>query len=113
MSCDEAFLDITAQVKPTTDTPATEPADEDCFNAETDDDDDIDGKLDTTGKKVGLAQKPTAVEFVAALRQEIFEKVQLHASAGIAHNMLLARMCTRVAKPNGQVTPTFLKKTMK
>ena len=43
-----------------------------------------------------------ACEIVEQLRKEIYDKTQCHASAGIAHNMLLARLCTRVAKPCGQ-----------
>ena len=36
------------------------------------------------------------------LRKEIYDKTKSHASTGIAQNMLLARLCTRVAKPCGQ-----------
>ena len=43
-----------------------------------------------------------ACEIVEKMREEIFDKTNCHASAGIAHNMLLARLCTRVAKPCGQ-----------
>ena len=43
-----------------------------------------------------------ACQIVEELRKEIYDKTQCHASAGIAHNMLLARLCTRVAKPCGQ-----------
>lgn len=43
-----------------------------------------------------------ACEIVEQLRTEIYDKTQCHASAGIAHNMLLARLSTRVAKPCGQ-----------
>ena len=43
-----------------------------------------------------------ACEVVEKLRNEIFNKTQCHASAGIAHNMLLARLSTRKAKPCGQ-----------
>lgn len=39
---------------------------------------------------------------VEALRNEIQVKTDCTVSAGISHNMLLARMCTRVAKPDGQ-----------
>ncbi|XP_038706963.1 DNA repair protein REV1 isoform X2 [Tripterygium wilfordii] len=42
-------------------------------------------------------------EFLAsAIRKEIFETTGCTASAGIAGNMLMARLATRVAKPNGQ-----------
>ena len=43
-----------------------------------------------------------ACEIVEELRKEIYDKTKCHASAGIAQNMLLARLCTRVAKPRGQ-----------
>ena len=43
-----------------------------------------------------------ACEIVEQIREEIYDKTNCRASAGIAHNMLLARMCTRVAKPYGQ-----------
>ena len=43
-----------------------------------------------------------ACEIVEKMREEIYNKTNCHASAGIAHNMLLARMCTRIAKPCGQ-----------
>jgi len=43
-----------------------------------------------------------ACEIVEEVRKEIYDKTKCHASAGIAHNMLLARLSTRVAKPCGQ-----------
>ena len=43
-----------------------------------------------------------ACEIVEESRKEIYDKTKCHASAGIAQNMLLARSCTRVAKPCGQ-----------
>ena len=39
---------------------------------------------------------------VRELRDEVRDKTGCTVSAGISHNMLLARMCTRVAKPDGQ-----------
>ncbi len=41
-------------------------------------------------------------DLVLKLRNEVESKVGCTVSAGIAHNMLLARMSTRIAKPNGQ-----------
>lgn len=42
-------------------------------------------------------------ELLASLiRREIFETTGCTASAGIAGNMLMARLATRNAKPNGQ-----------
>ena len=43
-----------------------------------------------------------AEKIVQELRDEVEAKTGCTVSAGIAHNMLLARMSTRVAKPNGQ-----------
>ncbi|XP_071489120.1 DNA repair protein REV1-like [Diadema antillarum] len=44
----------------------------------------------------------TPLEIAEVLREEIKEKTCCNASAGIAPNILLARMATRRAKPNGQ-----------
>ena len=44
----------------------------------------------------------TALEVAHIIRDEIKKKTDCPASAGIASNILLARMCTKVAKPNGQ-----------
>lgn len=41
-------------------------------------------------------------QVVRELRNEVHSKTGCTVSAGISHNMLLARMCTRVAKPDGQ-----------
>ncbi|XP_071840700.1 uncharacterized protein [Apostichopus japonicus] len=41
------------------------------------------------------------VEFAQLVLDEVFAKTQCIASVGIASNTLLARLCTRVAKPNG------------
>lgn len=40
-------------------------------------------------------------KFVTLLRQEIFEKTECTASAGLGPNILLARLATHKAKPNG------------
>ncbi|KAF7811035.1 DNA repair protein REV1 isoform X1 [Senna tora] len=50
-------------------------------------------------------------ELLASLiREEIFETTRCTASAGIAENMLMARIATRTAKPNGQyhITPEMV-----
>lgn len=39
---------------------------------------------------------------VLSIREEIFKTTGCTASAGIAGNMLMARIATRTAKPNGQ-----------
>ena len=43
-----------------------------------------------------------AEKMVQELRDEVEAKTSCTVSAGISHNMLLARMSTRIAKPNGQ-----------
>ena len=56
--------------------------------------------LDVTG--LGDAEA-----IAASIRAEIFKQTRCTASAGIAHNMLLARLATKAGKPNGQfrITP--------
>ncbi|XP_070561511.1 DNA repair protein REV1-like isoform X2 [Ptychodera flava] len=44
----------------------------------------------------------TSLQFSDILRHEIYQKTGCRASVGLAANILLARMATRVAKPNGQ-----------
>ncbi|XP_071944441.1 DNA repair protein REV1-like [Antedon mediterranea] len=44
----------------------------------------------------------TPLEFASLLRDEVYKETKCNASIGIAHNILLARMSTRIAKPNGQ-----------
>ncbi|KAI8050890.1 hypothetical protein BDF22DRAFT_693866 [Syncephalis plumigaleata] len=46
----------------------------------------------------------TAEEATHKIRQEIFEKTNLTASAGIAANKRLAKICSDINKPNGQYT---------
>lgn len=41
-------------------------------------------------------------ELASAIRDKIFKATGCTASAGISHNMLLARLATKTAKPNGQ-----------
>ncbi|CAO3609199.1 unnamed protein product [Mucor fragilis] len=44
----------------------------------------------------------TPVQLVTQIRNEIFESTQLTASAGIACNKTLAKVCSDINKPNGQ-----------
>jgi DNA polymerase kappa len=44
----------------------------------------------------------TPSELVEQIRKEIFESTQLTASAGIACNRTLAKVCSDINKPNGQ-----------
>lgn len=44
----------------------------------------------------------TPYELVKQIRREIFESTQLTASAGIACNKMLAKVCSDINKPNGQ-----------
>ena len=45
---------------------------------------------------------PRVSELLAKIRQEIFNELGITASAGVAHNVLLARMATKKGKPNGE-----------
>lgn len=40
-------------------------------------------------------------EFATHLKEVIFQKTQCHASVGMGPNMLIARLATKKAKPNG------------
>ncbi|CAM6091007.1 unnamed protein product [Calypogeia fissa] len=51
--------------------------------------------LDVTGH-------PEPANLASTIREEIFQATQCTASAGIAENLLLARVATKKAKPNGQ-----------
>jgi DNA repair protein REV1 len=51
----------------------------------------------------GQGKPQIASDVVRRIRKEILDEVGICASAGIAPNMLLARMSTDVAKPNGQM----------
>nr|XP_006819721.1 PREDICTED: DNA repair protein REV1-like [Saccoglossus kowalevskii] len=46
--------------------------------------------------------KVTPLQVATAIREELYRETGCNASAGIAPNILLARMATRIAKPNGQ-----------
>lgn len=48
-----------------------------------------------------LGEKDPEV-LASTIRKEIFETTGCKASAGIAGNMLMARLATRTAKPDGQ-----------
>ena len=55
--------------------------------------------LDVTENKKGIE---TATEIALEIRQRIFEKTQLTASAGISFNKFLAKTASDITKPNGQ-----------
>ncbi|EGD72743.1 impB/mucB/samB family protein [Salpingoeca rosetta] len=75
----------------------------DNHDEEDDNDDDDDGDDVVPSFNDPAPSKPLASEVVAQIRREIEAELHITASAGIAHNILLARMATRRAKPNGQV----------
>ena len=54
--------------------------------------------LDVTENKTGL---PTATQVAKQIRRQIFEEVQLTASAGVAPNKFLAKIASDWRKPNG------------
>lgn len=52
---------------------------------------------------IGVSAEEEEVDLLAQrIREEIFEKCSCHASVGIGHNILLARLATKKAKPRGQ-----------
>lgn len=50
---------------------------------------------------VSLSEGETPTQLAEMIRAEIKEATRCTASVGIGCNILLARMCTRVAKPDG------------
>jgi len=66
----------------------------------------ISSEQDTSRPSAGVRRKKNPCQnielFVSELRREIFETTQCTASAGIGPNMLVARLATAKAKPNGQ-----------
>ena len=57
--------------------------------------------LDVTINKKNL---PSATMIAQDIRQQIFEEVGLHASAGIANSKFIAKVASDINKPNGQKT---------
>lgn len=57
--------------------------------------------LDVTENKKG---NPSATLMAEEIRQQIFEKTGLRASAGISYNKFLAKVASDINKPNGQKT---------
>lgn len=57
--------------------------------------------LDVTKNKKG---NPSASLIAKEIRQQIFEKTGLHASAGISINKFIAKVASDINKPNGQKT---------
>ena len=55
--------------------------------------------LDVT--EVAKEQSTTAVKIAAEIRQQIFEKTRLTASAGVAPNKMIAKIASDLNKPNG------------
>ncbi|CAI5465259.1 unnamed protein product [Closterium sp. Yama58-4] len=77
LSCDEALLELPPISNTSTSSSST-----------------------AAGAAAAAAADPEAV--VARMRAEIEARTRCTASAGIAHNIMLARVATRKAKPNGQ-----------
>lgn len=59
--------------------------------------------LDVTINKKG---NPSASLIATEIRAEIYERLQLHASAGISINKFIAKIASDINKPNGQKTVT-------
>ncbi|RLN71604.1 hypothetical protein BBJ28_00007491 [Nothophytophthora sp. Chile5] len=63
------------------------------------------GELQWVSTAVGREAIASAI--VRELRQKIFERTQLTASAGIAVNAMIAKICSDMNKPNGQYALPF------
>ncbi|GLD95029.1 hypothetical protein PINS_up003654 [Pythium insidiosum] len=70
------------------------------------DDEDEDGAV-AVAPALLRQREAVAAAIVAELRQKIFEETQLTASAGIAANSMLAKICSDMNKPNGQFVLPF------
>eukprot|EP00042_Codosiga_hollandica_P059186 m.907153 g.907153 ORF g.907153 m.907153 type:complete len:1278 (-) comp60087_c1_seq5:170-4003(-) len=103
VSCDEVFLDLTsilaASDRVSSKPPpgvslASIPSQATQATSESD---------SSPGVDSGKTSSSSASAIISALRARIASELEITASAGIATNMLLARMATRKAKPNGQL----------
>ncbi|XP_004343692.2 hypothetical protein CAOG_06968 [Capsaspora owczarzaki ATCC 30864] len=102
VSCDEAYIDITELVQREIVSSQSElPSGGDAQAAETDHSQPPPvHSASWTPSATQIAASIAAV--VSRIRQEIATRTGCPVSAGIAHNMLLARMATKRAKPSGQ-----------
>jgi DNA repair protein REV1 len=118
---DEAYLDLTGDVRPDYDIRALKRAEESDIRAlKRAEESDIralkraeesvlgPGSKDTAQESMDeeidaiMALPQSASELIETIRQQVFERIGIRASAGIGPSVLLARLCTRKAKPNGQ-----------
>lgn len=118
VSCDEAYLDITAVAAPIdatghAGTPPHSAEGTPTYRAHASHGGTAPtstgsrGADDRASPLSGGTELPTAAAVVHALRQRVLATTGLTCSAGVASNKLLARMCTKCAKPNGhKVLPT-------
>lgn len=51
---------------------------------------------------VSFIETTSPIDLAKQIRHEINQQTQCTASIGIGHNVLIARLCTRKAKPDGQ-----------
>lgn len=65
------------------------------------------GKSDQAWASTATGRAAIAAAVVQELRQKIFDCTQLTASAGIAVNAMLAKICSDMNKPNGQYVLPF------
>ena len=98
-SMDEAYLDLTGDVRPDYDIRALKRAEESVLGTSSKDAEQV--SSDAAIEAI-MALPQSASELIATIREQIFERIGIRASAGIAPSILLARLCTRKAKPNGQ-----------
>eukprot|EP00730_Choanoeca_flexa_P003855 TRINITY_DN11522_c0_g1_i2.p1 TRINITY_DN11522_c0_g1~~TRINITY_DN11522_c0_g1_i2.p1 ORF type:complete len:1535 (+),score=413.85 TRINITY_DN11522_c0_g1_i2:84-4688(+) len=99
MSMDEAYLDLTGDVRPDYDVRALHKAQEAVTTAAG-----MQAKAELSPAALHevMDLPQSASDMIAAIREQVQQRIGITASAGIAPTILLARMCTRKAKPNGQ-----------
>ena len=100
---DESYLDLTEFVKTKVDEKDTAGGEARPSNSE--------GSAESRDR-LTPAHWRCAEEVVEGMRREIQEKTSLTASAGLAPNMMLAKVASDMNKPNGQFTVTATKEAV-
>lgn len=87
VSCDEAFIDVTSYIRDLLQTKINEK---------------VNKKLNVQieNEELNKLHEIIAIELAQKIRYEIFSVTKCTASIGISSNMLLARLATKLAKPN-------------
>lgn len=104
MSLDEAALDITEIVASCDEQRAVLGAERDAAEVHGGRSPSDDSSPELSPLAVPPRAAPHPAEVVATIRRRIFDATQLTASAGVAPNKMLAKICSDENKPNGQVS---------